>query len=96
MNHVTVILKDTSVALNVRQIVGNNFTIPYNDVTWRARNNLQSSQLMVFLLREPSVQQQVLYKEQLYLQYRMFQGSLILLKKQRWSKSFRNFSVNSR
>jgi hypothetical protein len=42
------------------------------------------------------VQQQVLYKEQLYLQYRMFQGSLILLKKQRWSKSFRNFSVNSR
>lgn len=60
MNHVTVILKDTSMALNVSQSVGHNATIPYNNATLGARNTLQRSQLKVFLLREPSVQQQVL------------------------------------
>ena len=33
MNQVTVILKDTSIALNVSQSIGNNATILYNNAT---------------------------------------------------------------
>jgi hypothetical protein len=68
MNQVAVILKDTSMAPNVSQSIGNNATIAYTNATSRGHNALQHSQLMVFLLHEPSVQQQLLYKGNFILQ----------------------------
>jgi hypothetical protein len=44
-------------ALNVSHGIGNNATIAYTNATSRGRNTLQRSQLKVFLLHEPSVQQ---------------------------------------